>query len=272
ERTFAALRRGLSDREALAGVFLGRYQVIEFLGAGGMGTIFRGWDPKLRRTVALKTVRLGDDSLADKRPRLLASLINEAIAGARVLHPNVVAVYDVEDAPEGAFIAMEYVDGVTLERLLWRRHRLTPAEVIPLGAGIARGLAAAHELGIVHSDVKPANVLLGRDGAIKMTDFGIAGLIAAVEAQPGAVFGTPGFVPPARPLGRGCGPPGDLFALAAVLYECLTGPRPFVGKDVGEVMLATLSREVPPIERRAPEVHPELASLVVRLLSREPAV
>ena len=269
--TFAALRRGLLDRQALANVFLGRYQVIEFLAAGGMGTIFRGWDPKLRRAVALKTVRLGDDSLADQRSRLIASLMHEAVAGARVLHPNVVAVYDVEDAPEGAFIAMEFVDGVNLERLLWQRHRLSPAQVIPLGAGIARGLAAAHELGIVHSDVKPSNVLLGRDGAIKVTDFGIAGLIAAVAAQPGAVFGTPGFVPPESLLGSGYGPPGDLFALGAVLYECLTGTRPFVGKDVTEVMRATLSREIPPIERRAPEAPPELAALVMRLLSHQPA-
>jgi serine/threonine-protein kinase len=269
--TFAALRRGLVDRQALADVFLGRYQVIEFLAAGGMGTIFRGWDPKLRRAVALKTVRLGDDSLADQRSRLIASLMHEAVAGARVLHPNVVAVYDVEDAPEGAFIAMEFVDGVNLERLLWQRHRLSPAQVIPLGAGIARGLAAAHELGIVHSDVKPSNVLLGRDGAIKVTDFGIAGLIAAVAAQPGAVFGTPGFVPPESLMGSGYGPPGDLFALGAVLYECLTGTRPFVGKDVTEVMRATLSREIPPIERRAPEAPPELAALVMRLLSHQPA-
>src|SRR5262249_59132690 len=127
------------------------------------------------------------------------------------------------------------------------------------------------ELGIAQRDAKPANVLLGRDGAIKMTDFGIAGLIAAVEAQPGAVFGTPGFVPPESLLGRGYGPAGDLFALGAVLYECLTGTRPFVGKDVGEVMLATLSREVPPIERRGPGGDPGPGSPRRRPASRAPA-
>ncbi len=269
--TFGALQRGLSDRQALADVFLGRYRVVEFLAAGGMGTVFRGWDPKLRRAVALKTVRLGDEPHTEKRARMISSLLFEAVAEARVNHPNVVAVYDVEDATEGAFIAMEFVDGINLQRLLWRRVSLPPGEVMALGAAIARGLAAAHELDVTHCDVKPANVLLGRDGAIKVTDFGIAGLIAAVEAQPGAVFGTPGYVPPESLMGKGYGRAGDLFALGVVLYECLTGTRPFVGAGVGEVMLATLSRDAPPVDRRAPATPPELAALVMRLLAREPA-
>ena len=155
--------------------------------------------------------------------------MREAVTAARFSHPNVVAVYDVEESPEGAYIAMELVEGISLERLLLQRGRLRPAEVIPLGAAIARGLAAAHARDIVHRDVKPANVMLGRDGSIKVTDFGIADLIAASVRADGLVFGTPGYLPPEALRGAGHNRAGDLFALGVVLYECLAGVKPFGG-------------------------------------------
>src|SRR3954469_1776660 len=239
-RSFDALRRGISEREALGDVFLGRYQVVEFIATGGMGTVFRGWDPKLQRPVALKTVRLGVDLLDDKRAQLITQLVREAVTAARFSHPNVVAVYDVEDAPDGAFLALELVDGGSLEHLLLRRGRLSPQEVAPLGAAIAHGLAAAHTRDIVHRDVKPANVLLGRDGTIKVTDFGIADFVAAASRAEGLVFGTPGYLPPESLRGAGHTRAGDLFALGVILYECLTGAKPFGGVDISDMIQSTL--------------------------------
>jgi hypothetical protein len=272
-RSFAALRRGLEERRALDDVFLGRYQVIELLASGGMGAVFRGLDPRLRRPVALKTLRLGGgDLLPDKRRQRIEQLVQEAVTGARFSHPNVVAVYDVEESSDGAFIAMELVDGASLERVLLQRGRLSPPEVIPLGSGIARGLAAAHQRDIVHRDVKPANVMLGHDGSIKVTDFGIADLVAAATRAEGLVFGTPGYLPPEALRGGGHGPSGDLFGLGVLLYECLAGVRPFGGTDMSDLVQTTLFGVVQPLGPRVEGGVPaELESLILLLLERDPA-
>jgi serine/threonine-protein kinase len=270
-RSFDALRRGISEREALGDVFLGRYQVVEFIATGGMGTVFRGWDPKLQRPVALKTVRLGVDLLADKRAQLITQLVREAVTAARFSHPNVVAVYDVEDAPDGAFMALELVDGVSLEHLLLRRGRLSPQEVAPLGAAVAHGLAAAHSRDIVHRDVKPANVLLGRDGSIKVTDFGIADFVAAASRAEGLVFGTPGYLPPESLRGAGHTRAGDLFALGVILYECLTGAKPFGGVDVADMIQSTLFGVLKAPSARTQGIPADLETLVLLLLERDPS-
>jgi len=271
QEAFRTLERSLAERQAIDHVFLGRYQVVEYLGTGAMGTVFRGWDPKLQRPVALKTVRLGGALAVEKRRDLLATLLHEAVTVARINHGNVVSIYDVQDAPEGAFIAMEYVAGMSLERLLWRRGRLSPAEVILLGGGIARGLAVAHERGIVHRDIKPANVLLGLDGAIKVGDFGIADLVAAAAPPADSVFGTPGYVPPESLEGRGYGPSGDLFALGVVLYQSLTGMTPFAGRNVAEILKATLFGGFRPLRQVVPDLPADLESLIGHLLERDPA-
>jgi HAMP domain-containing protein len=270
-RTFDLLQRSLSERRALDNVFLGRYQVIEALGTGAMGAVFRGWDPRLERPVALKTVKLAAGLDAGKRKELIAVLTREAVTVARLNHPNVVAVYDLEDAPETAFIAMELVDGMTLETLLARRERLTPAEVAPLGAAVARGLAAAHAQGIVHRDVKPANVLLGKDGSIKVSDFGIAGLLAASADEADTIFGTPGYLPPESLRGAPHGKPGDLFSLGVLLYNCLAGSMPFGGTEVNDILRATLFSPVRPLARQVPGLPADLESLIGHLLEREVA-
>ncbi len=267
---FSLLERSVSDREALAQIFLGRYQVIELLGSGAMGSVFRGWDPKLERTVALKTVRLGELPNSESRASQLRNLRREAITVARLNHPNIVAVYDVEDAVEAAFIAMELVDGASLESLFWSRGKMTAEEVIPLGAAIARGLAAAHEREILHRDIKPANLLLGRDGAIKITDFGISELASISEKGGAAIFGTPGYIPPETLRGEGYGLQGDLFALGVVLYHALVGKRPFVGGTVRDVVRATLTDKAIPPSQSVPGLPPMLDQLVLALLASEP--
>src|SRR5262245_17711705 len=143
-----SLEAFVAERRALDNIFLGRYQVLDVLGMGAMGTIFRGRDPRLQRAVALKTVRLGSGLAPEKKRSLIEMLRREAVALAQLSHPNVVAVFDLADAPDAAFIAMELVEGLSLEVLLSRRTKLTPQEVIPLAAGIADGLAAAHAQGI----------------------------------------------------------------------------------------------------------------------------
>jgi serine/threonine-protein kinase len=269
-RTFEALARSLSERQSLEDVFLGRYQVTEALASGAMGSVFRGWDPRLQRPVALKTIHLGGELEPERRKALLEILLREGVALARLSHPNVVAVYDLEDVPEGAYIAMEYVDGPNLETLLRRRGRLKPEEAVLLGAAVARGIAAAHDQGIVHRDVKPANVLLGQNGAIKVTDFGIAGFLAGVAQDAETVFGTPGYLPPESLLGQGHGKAGDLFALGVLLYRCVSGAMPFAGTGPEDVLRSTLFGMPKPLRDRVSKLPAELDSLVQHLLDRDP--
>jgi serine/threonine protein kinase len=222
--------------------------------------------------VALKTIRLDTHLAPKRREELIARLLDEAVMVARLNHHNVVSVYDVEDGDEEAFVAMEFVDGRSLEGVLFREGRLDPGRVVLLGASIARGLAAAHEHGLVHRDIKPANILLGREGSIKVTDFGISELISDMTGEEDVVFGTPGYLPPETLQGHGYRTTGDLFSLGAVLYVCLTGRRPFDGRSVQEIIRHTLSGKVTPVSELVPSerLPRELDELILELLHPDP--
>lgn len=267
--SFEALEERLKDRSALDEVFLGRYQIRDVIGSGAMGTVFLGYDPKLQRPLALKTIRLDQRLAESKKEELLGRLIQEAVTTAKFNHPNIVAIYDVEDRGGSAFMAMEFVDGDSLESLVWRKGRLSVDETIVLGAAIARALAAAHSHDLVHRDVKPANILLGLDGSIKVTDFGIAELMSSMSEQEDVVFGTPGYLPPETLQGKGYDASGDLFSLGSILYLCLTGSRPFEGKSVKEIIKKTLFSSVDPPSHVVNGVGKDLDALILGLLSSD---
>ncbi|MDP9121439.1 MAG: serine/threonine protein kinase, partial [Acidobacteriota bacterium] len=271
QSSFAALERGLRDREALDRVLLGRYQVLDLLGVGAMGSVFRGYDPKLERPVALKTIRIGEELEQEEKRRRIGQLLREAVTVARFSDPHIVSIYDLDDTPEAAFIAMELVEGVSLETLLTLEGRLGPDLVIPLGAAIASALTAAHRRTVVHRDVKPANVLLGYNGAVKVTDFGISELVTLTRQDGGLIFGTPGYLPPEILLGGPYECVGDLFALGATLYFCLTGERPFDGTHQLEIIRKTVFSPVVPPSRMGVEVPEALERLVLNLLEKDPA-
>jgi len=267
--SFAVLEEQIRTREEIDKVFLGRYQVVELLDEGAMGTIFKGWDPKLQRPLALKTVRLRDPMLDRSRHKLSTQLLREAVTAARLLHPNIVSVFDVEDTPEVAFIAMELVDGIGLDRLLTRQGPLLEEVILVLGTAIARALEHSHENGVVHRDIKPANILLGFDGSIKVADFGVAELISAMAEKEETVFGTPGYMPPETLMGEGFSEQGDLFALGVVLYECLTGEQPFARRSLKETALRTLNYYPEPPRHHRPEISAALEDLVLSLIAKK---
>ncbi len=267
--SFAVIERRIRDQEAIGKVFLGRYQVIEVLGEGAMGTVFRGWDPTIKRHVALKTVRLAPDMMDSRRRELASQLLREAAAAARINHNNIVLIYDVEDSPEVAFIAMEFIEGIGLDQLLWQRGPLASDQTCALGVGVARALAASHSQGVVHRDVKPSNVLLGFDGEIKVADFGIAEFLSAMTNENETFFGTPGYVPPETLRGEGYDELGDLFSLGVLLYECATGLQPFAGKNLRETALKTLKKDPPRPITLQPTTPPKLDRLIMSLLAKD---
>lgn len=203
EESFALLRQNLHDRDVLSQVFLGRYQIVEMLGFGAMGTVFRGWDPKLERHVALKTLKIGAAVDDDSKRELAERLVKEAITLARLQHPNIVTVFDVVQQGDSAFIAMELVDGMSLERYLWHHRRLDASQAVPLAVTLLQALEAAHREGFVHHDVKPGNILLGENGAIKVTDFGVSELLSIAHQSSDTVCGTPGYLAPETILRQG---------------------------------------------------------------------
>ena len=279
QSAFAALERHVKHSETLEQVFLGRYKVIEKVGSGAMGNVFHAWDPKLKRPVALKTIRLdrpernhnGDDlelsQLKEGENLDVKQLVQEAVTAARFSHDNVVSIYDVQDNGDLAFIAMEYVDGLSLNDYL-RNHKLTHPEIIALALHIARGLSAAHNQGIAHRDIKPANILLGKDGQVKIADFGISQFVSSFSEPKETVFGTPGYIPPETLEGNGYDRKGDLFALGVVMYQAVTGQHPFPGKSFQEIMMKTLFKEPSPINDQS--VPQGLQTLINRLLEKNP--
>jgi len=270
KRTMEALERNASDRSALDEVFLGRYQVLEILGSGGMGTVFRGWDPRLQRAVALKTIHLERRESGEKERKSASRLADEAIAAAQIVHPNVVAIYDAEEVGAMAYVAMEYVHGTGLDRYLEERGRLSWREVLPLAQAICEGLAAAHAHDLVHRDVKPGNILLGQDGSIKIADFGLA-LFLSQRGEPGeTVVGTPGFLAPEVLRGRPVTAWSDLFAVGVLLCRSLTGHYPFAGKNLRAIVASTLNDPAPPVESFDERIPRALVDLVRALLEKSP--
>ncbi len=263
------LQKRVHDREELGNVFLGRYQVLEVVGQGGMGTVFRGWDPKLQRSVALKTIRLGDDVPLPERRNLVESLMREAVTVAQFHNSHVVAVFDVEESGDSAFIAMEFVDGVSLESQL-DGEPLSIEQTLVVGLALGYALEAAHGANVIHRDIKPANILISWDGRVKITDFGIAELLSALGTG-SVVFGTPGYIAPELIGGRASVPAGDLFSAGVTLYQCLTGLAPFDRPNMKETLEATLRYDPPNPTTSNPLTPSLLEATVMRMLTKDPS-
>jgi serine/threonine-protein kinase len=240
----------------------GRYRVERPLGHGAMSTVDLARDVELDRPVALK--RLAENLARDDELR--ARFQREARLAARLAHPNVVRIYDVGEDEDGRpFIAMEYVAGETLAELLARRGPLPPDEVAELGVQACHALAAAHDAGLVHRDVKPQNLLLRRDGVLKLSDFGVAfGLEGTRLTMAGTVLGTAAYLAPEQARGEEVTAAADVYGLGAVLYELLTGRPPRNPTTIAELS-ATAAIPTP---QDAP---PKLARIVMRCLAGDPA-
>ncbi len=266
---FKLLRERIKNSEELKDVYLGRYKINELVGSGAMGSVFRAWDPKLHRDVALKTIKVSAEEF--DREKLVKSLLDEASISARFHHPNIVTTYDVADAGHSAYIAMEFVAGVSLDSYLWDRVTLTTEEAVPIGLAIARALEVAHNSDLVHHDVKPGNILLGFDASIKVTDFGISQLISSAAMAADVVCGTPGYLAPEALQGEGYGPSSDLFALGIILYEALSGKHPFFGRNLRHTVINTIVEDPTPINEIRQDLPEELVRLVDALLAKTPA-
>jgi tRNA A-37 threonylcarbamoyl transferase component Bud32 len=249
-------------------VVAGRYKLLDRIGQGAMGTVWRARDQVLARDVAIKEVRLPDLMPARDREILRGRTLREARVSAKLSHPCVVTVHDVIEADGTPWIVMELVAARSLERVLAEDGPLPPRRVAEVGTMLLGALATAHAAGIVHRDVKPGNVLLTRDGRAVLTDFGIAAVAGdPALTQTGMVVGTPGFCAPERIRGAPASPASDLWSLGATLYAAVEGRGPFDGIGSPMAVLASIVHSDPPPARSAGP----LGAVIAALMSRDPA-
>ena len=251
-------------------VFNGRYRVDARLGNGGMAIVYCGTDLLLRRRVAIKVLR--DQFSADDD--FIQRFSYEAQSAAKLSHPNVVNVYDFGREGEAYFIVMELVEGETLAAMLGGERRIPEAVAIDYATQVAAGLAFAHRQGLLHRDVKPANILVTGDDVVKLGDFGIARAVSEHSTgvtQPGMVMGSVAYVSPEQAQGRELDARSDLYSLGIVLYQMVTGRVPFGGEAPVAVALKHVSEPAPLLDPRRDGVSPALASIVARLLQKNPA-
>jgi serine/threonine protein kinase len=241
----------------------GRYQVERTLGGGGMAIVYLALDSELGRSVALKVLA---DNLADDA-ELRHRFVREARLAARLSHPNVVRVYDAGEEDGWPFIVMECVEGESLAELVRREGRLDPALVADLGAQACTGLEHAHRAGLVHRDVKPANLLMTEDGTLKVADFGIAHAVGGTRVTAvGTVLGTAAYLSPEQALGEAVTPASDLYSLGTCLYELLAGKPPYEHETLGELFSRRESGPPPPLR----DVPRELEAAIRQCLERDP--
>ncbi len=245
-----------------------RYELEELVGTGGMSTVFRARDSQLGRRVAIKI--LHEHYASD--PEYLERFRREARAVARLSHPNIVTVIDRGDDDGRQYIVFEHVDGENLKELVQRTGRLPVRRALELALAVADGLAFAHDQGLVHRDVKPQNVLLSREGDVKVTDFGIARSLEVEHGvtQTGTVLGTGEYLAPEQASGRPVSPATDVYSLGVVLWELLAGDVPFSGENFVAVALRHVNEPPPSLLERRPDVSPRLAAAVDRALAKDP--
>jgi serine/threonine-protein kinase len=247
---------------------LGRYEIVSLVGEGGMGRVYKALDPAIGRTVAIKTLNV--DLEPEQFEEFKQRFFREARTAGRLQHPNVVTIYDVGESEGTAFIAMEYVEGKTLREILDAGAPLKVDTACRIAADVAAGLAAAHRQNVVHRDVKPANIMVGPGGAVKLMDFGIARLPDGMRTRTGLVLGSPTYIAPEQIVGHPVDGRYDMFSLAVVLYEMLTGAPPFRGDGVGALLYGVLNYVHAPPSIHNSRVPAVFERIFARALAKHP--
>jgi len=249
----------------------GRYEILGELGRGAMGVVYRAVDPVIGRNVAVKTIRLSEAGTGLSRQELLSRFQTEARAAGLLTHPNIVVVYDAGEEDGLYYITMELVEGKSLQAQLDSADPFNTARVIRILEQTGSALQFAHERNIVHRDIKPANLMLTADDTVKVTDFGTAKILQMGTVQQTThVMGTPSYMSPEQVKGKPIDGRTDIFSLGVVLYEMLTGEKPFPGQSITTVIYKIVNEDPIPPRQLNPSIHPGLNEIVLRALAKEP--
>jgi hypothetical protein len=249
----------------------GRYEIIGELGRGAMGVVYKATDPVIGRAVAVKTIKLSEEGTGLTRPELLTRFQTEARAAGLLTHPNIVVVYDAGEEDGLYYITMELVEGKSLQAHLDGGFAFALPRVLRIMEQTCSALQFAHERNVVHRDVKPANIMLTGDDTVKVTDFGTAKILQFGTVQQTAhVMGTPSYMSPEQVKGRAVDGRSDIFALGVMLYEMITGEKPFPGQNITTVIYKIVNEDPVPPRQIDPSIHPGISAAVMRALAKEP--
>ena len=251
----------------------GRYQIVKKLGAGAFGTVYKAKDKILGRMVAIKTIRLeGLAAAGASLDELMDRFKREAQVSAQLKHPNIVTIYDIGDADGVSYLAMEFIDGVGLEKVISSAGRLTLERAASIGAQVADALDFAHKHSVVHRDIKPANIMIESEDRVKVTDFGIAKTLNSGEhlTMTGSLLGTPSYMSPEQARGGEIDGRSDLFSVGCVLYEMLAGQKAFRGDSITALIFKIITEEPPPIQSLDPTVPEAMVHIIAKALAKAP--
>jgi len=249
----------------------GRYEIVGELGRGAMGVVYKAVDPVIGRTVAVKTIRLSEEGTGLSRPELLTRFQTEARAAGLLTHPNIVVVFDAGEEDGLYYITMELVEGKSLQALLDDGHGFPLPRTLRIMEQTCSALQFAHERNVIHRDIKPANLMLTADDTVKVTDFGTAKILQFGTVQQTAhVMGTPSYMSPEQVKGRAVDGRSDIFSLGVMLYEMVTGEKPFPGQNITTVIYKIVNEDPVPPRQINPSIHPGISAIVMRALEKEP--
>lgn len=244
-----------------------RYEIVRSIGEGGMANVYLAYDIILERNVAIKVLR-GDLANDDK---FIRRFRREALAASNLSHPNVVKIYDVGEDADSYYIVMEYIEGKTLKQLLKKRGKLTLSEAIDIMLQLTDGMSHAHDSYIIHRDLKPQNIMIQDDGAIKITDFGIAMALNSTQlTQTNSVMGSVHYLPPEQAAGKGCTIKSDIYSMGIIFYELLTGSLPFKGESAVEIALKQMKEPLPSVRRDNPSIPQSVENIILRSTAKNP--
>jgi eukaryotic-like serine/threonine-protein kinase len=247
---------------------IGRYEVLATLARGGMSVVYKAKDPLIDRIVAIKTLGIGLSPIEAETFR--KRFAREAKSAGGLNHPNIVTIHDMGESNGGAYIAMEFLEGRTLRDILDSGVVLRPATIADIALQVADGLAFAHQNEVIHCDIKPANIMVLENGAVKIMDFGIARLPTGSRTFAGNVLGSPRYISPEQIVGRPVDARSDIFALGAVLYEMLTGVPPFAGTAIDEILYQVINEKPQAPSLRNTSLPPDFDEIVVRAMAKHP--
>jgi serine/threonine-protein kinase len=258
---------GSSDETRLT---VGRYQILEELGKGSMGLVYKALDPKINRLLAIKTIRFSDEFDDDVIDEIKERFFREAEIAGRLSHPSIVTVYDVGEDRDLTYMAMELLEGEDLDKFINKESLLSFMKVLGVTAKVADALGFAHSCDVIHRDIKPANIMLLKEGGVKVTDFGIAKALSSSRTRTGVILGTPNYMSPEQIMGQKIDERSDIFSLGVLLFQLLTGELPFRGDNLSSLLYQITQVRHPSVREYNPKVPKACGQIIDRALAKKP--
>ncbi|HZN44099.1 MAG TPA: serine/threonine-protein kinase [Nitrospiraceae bacterium] len=248
---------------------LGRYKILKEIGRGAMGVVYLGKDPTIQRFVAIKTMRLDELDNMDEVKQFRERFFREAESTGRLSHPNIITVYDAGEQDGLAFIAMEYLEGTTLNHYCQKSNLLPARQALQITGAVAEALDYAHSQGVVHRDIKPANIMIMKHRIVKVMDFGIAKMASSSKTQASMILGTPRYMSPEQAVGKSVDGRSDVFSLGIVLFELLTGEKPFDAENMPALVMRIMKAPHPPLIKYRRDLPTRVQSILDRALQKD---